>query len=384
MRIVHLSTLHAPLDVRIFYKECRTLARAGHDVHLLVNHPPVAERDGVHFHSLTPATSSFRPLRIRRRLNDALAKALALKADVYHFHDAEILSMARSLKRDGAKVIYDVHEDSPQEVLDMNPGRPIYRTAKYFAFKRLWAKAPRVVDHFVAATPAIAAMFPPDRTTTVCNFPLSEEFSAVASATSRGDTPDARARIPSRTNPRFIFIGGISAIRGAREMVQAISLLPHESNVRLLLVGEFQPPGLLDELARLPGWSCVDVLPWQPRERLGELLANSIAGLVPFHPGRNHTEALPNKIFEYMAAGLPVIASDFPLWRELIAADNAGLLIDPLNPKSIAVAMSRLLAMPDDVAAMGHAGMKLVRARYNWDTESLKLVALYTHMRKRR
>ncbi len=376
MRIVHLSTLHAPLDVRIFYKECRTLARAGHDVHLLVNNPPAHERDGVHFHALAPAVSSFRPLRIRRRLNDALAKALDLNADVYHFHDAELLSIARYLKRDGANVIYDVHEDSPQEVLDMNPGRPIYRTAKYLAFKRLWATAPRIVDHFVAATPAIAAMFPPDRTTTICNYPLSEEFSAVAPAKSGCAPPDSPRR--------FIFIGGISAIRGAREMVQAMSLLPRESKVRLLLVGEFQPPELQDELARLPGWSCVDVLPWQPREKLSELLTGSIAGLVPFHPGRNHTEALPNKIFEYMAAGLPVIASDFPLWRRLIAADNAGLLIDPLNPASIADALSALLADPARAAAMGRAGAALVRTRYNWEAESAKLVDLYSTLRPRR
>lgn len=383
MRIVHLSTLHAPLDVRIFYKECRTLARAGHDVHLLVNNPPAPVRDGVHFHALASANSSFRPLRIRRRLNDALAKALDLKADAYHFHDAEILSIARYMKRDGANVIYDVHEDSPQEVLDMNPGRPIYRTAKYLVFKRLWATAPRIVDHFVAATPAIAAMFPPDRTTTVCNFPLREEFSDVASANaggvpanSRGDSPDGPRR--------FIFIGGISAIRGAREMVQAMSLLPQESNVRLLLVGEFQPPELQSELARLPGWSRVDVLPWQPREKLGELLAGSIAGLVPFHPGRNHTEALPNKIFEYMAAGLPVIASDFPLWRGLIAADKAGLLIDPLKPASIADALSALFADPARAAAMGRAGATLVRTRYNWEAESAKLVDLYATLRPRR
>lgn len=384
MRIVHLSTLHAPLDVRIFYKECRTLARAGHDVHLLVNNPPAPMRDGVHFHALAPTTSSFRPLRIRRRLNDALAKALELKGDVYHFHDAEILSIARYLKRDGANVIYDVHEDSPQEVLDMNPGRPIYRTAKYLAFKRLWAKAPRVVDHFVAATPAIAAMFPPERTTTVCNFPLSEEFSGVAPATSRGDSPDARTRIPSRTNSRFIFIGGISAIRGAREMVQAMSLLPQEADARLLLVGEFQPPELQSELVRLPGWSRVDVLPWQPREQLAALLANSFAGLVPFHPGRNHTEALPNKIFEYMAAGLPAIASDFPLWRGLIAADQAGILIDPLKPASIAEAMSALLVDPARAATMGQAGTTLVRTRYNWEAESAKLVDLYATLRPRR
>ncbi|MEK6642681.1 MAG: glycosyltransferase family 4 protein [Planctomycetota bacterium] len=374
MRIVHLSTLHAPLDVRIFYKQCRTLAQAGHDVHLLVNNPPTPERDGVHFHALAPTPSCIRPVRIRRRLSDALTRALALKADVFHFHDAEILTIARRLKQNDATIIYDVHEDSPQEVLDMNKGRPLYAAAKYLVFKRLWSTAPRVVDHFVAATPAIAAMFPPDRTTTICNYPLPEEFVDIA-----------RARIPSRTfhpntPPHFIFIGGISVIRGAREMVQAMSLLPDSSNARLQLVGEFQPPELRAELERLPGWSRVNVLPWQPRENLAALLANSVAGLVPFHPGRNHTEALPNKIFEYMAAALPVIASDFPLWRELISREHSGILINPLDPKSIADALRKIVNAPLEYAAMGQRGAQAVHSRYNWTSEGGKLVDLYKRL----
>ena len=365
MRIVHISTLHDPLDVRIFHKECRTLARAGYEVHLLINNPPEPQRDGVHFHALDPRPGAFRPVRIRRRLTDARERALALAGDVYHFHDAELITIARALKRGGARVIYDVHEDSPQEVLDMNRGRPIYAAAKYLAFKRLWSVARRVCDHFVCATPAITAMFPAERTTTIHNYPLSEEFLAAAP-------------VAARASPaKIAYIGGISAIRGAGEMVRAMSLLPESLGARLVMIGRCHPPELSAELRSLPGAARVDFIDWQPRDALCRLLVECRCGLVPFQPGPNHLEALPNKIFEYMAAGLPVVASDFPLWRDLITSESCGLVADPRSPEAIAAAVRRILEQPGEAAEMGRRGSEAVRRRYNWEAEGRRLVDLY-------
>ena len=202
MRIVHISTLHPPLDVRIFHKECRTLVRAGHDVHLLVNRLPADQLYGVNFHQIESPPSHIRILRIRRRLKAACELALSLKADVYHFHDAELILIARKLSQSGAKIIYDVHEDSPQEVLDVNRGRPIYAAGKHLIFKQLWRKSHAVVDRFVCATPAIAALFPVERTTTLANYPLLEEFVPL----------ETSAPPRKRVRPQFVFIGGISAI----------------------------------------------------------------------------------------------------------------------------------------------------------------------------
>lgn len=367
MRIVQISTLHAPLDVRIFHKECRTLARAGHDVHLLVNRLPANEMYGVKFHLIEWRHTPIRPLRIRRRLRAACDLALSLKADVYHFHDAELILIANKLRQSGAKIIYDVHEDSPQEVLDVNPDRPLYARAKHFVFKRLWRKSMAVVDHFVCATPAIASMFPSERTTTVANYPLLDEFVPLEASTP--------PKMPPR--PQFVFIGGISEIRGAREMVEAVNLLPRSLDARLLLVGEFQPPALESKLRHLPGWSHVEARPWLPREEMIPLLRGAAGGLALFHPGPNHVAALPNKIFEYMAAGLPVIASNFPLWSDLLVREGCGITADPLDPRAIARAMESFLAQPDQSAAMGRRGQQAVWERYNWEAESAKLIDVY-------
>src|SRR3954462_2341395 len=125
MRIVHITTQHRPLDVRIFQKECRTLAAHGFDVQLLVAEPPSEPVDGVHFRKLRQSASTFRPGRIWQRLQSAYRAAAKLGADVYHFHDPELIPIGLLLKQSGARVIYDVHEDAPQEALSLNKDRPV-------------------------------------------------------------------------------------------------------------------------------------------------------------------------------------------------------------------------------------------------------------------
>src|SRR5699024_5675642 len=111
-----------------------------------------------------------------------------------------------------------------------------------------------------------------------------------------------------------------------------------------------------------------------------KLLNTSLAGLVLFLPEPNHINSQPNKMFEYMSSGLCVIASDFPLWKEIIEGHNCGICVDPTNVDSIAVAIQWVLDNPDKASEMGENGRKAVEEKYNWETESKKLIELYNKL----
>ena len=125
------------------------------------------------------------------------------------------------------------------------------------------------------------------------------------------------------------------------------------------------------------GWSKVRFHGWSSRTEVANILGDVRAGLVVLHPLKNYIDSFPTKMFEYMAIGLPVIASDFPLWRRIISDVNCGLFVDPQNPEAIAKAMQWILDHPQEAEDMGQRGRKAVEEVYNWKSESVKLANLY-------
>jgi len=100
-------------------------------------------------------------------------------------------------------------------------------------------------------------------------------------------------------------------------------------------------------------------------------------GLVLHHPIPNEIDAQPIKLYEYMSAGLPIIASNFPLLKQIIEDVGCGLTVDPLDIRAVAAAMRWMLENPADAEAMGQRGRQAVLRIYNWDVEAVKLINLY-------
>jgi glycosyltransferase involved in cell wall biosynthesis len=158
-------------------------------------------------------------------------------------------------------------------------------------------------------------------------------------------------------------------------MVQAMALV--ESDVRFSMGGSFSEAGFEQAVKAVAGWAKTDHLGWLDRAGVKQVLNDSVAGLVTLHPVINYLDSLPVKMFEYMAAGLPVIASDFPLWKSIIEENQCGLCVDPLDPKAIADAIDYLVNHPTEAEQMGRNGQKAVQEKYNWGIEEQKLLAFY-------
>jgi len=366
VRVVHLTSVHSWRDVRVFVKMCRSLAASGFDVHLVA---PCAEirtpevQDGVTIHPVPPARN--RRERAFRTARNVLKVAEGLSADVYHFHDFEFLLWAPALeKRAGRPVIYDAHEDVRLDVLSKKylPAWTRGAIAKLAGWVE--DRAVRRLAGVIAATPSIRARFAEHpRCVVVQNFALREELA-----------PSAETG-PERTGAVFAYIGGIVGLRGVREMIRALPVAGAETC--LVLAGNWENQRLREECQRLPGWPQVKDLGFVGREEVARLVRTARAGLLLFHPEPNHTNAQPTKLFEYLSAELPVIASDFPLWRSIIEGNGCGLLVNPLDPDAIAAAMRWVLEHPQEAAAMGKRGREAVLARYNWESEFQVLLKLY-------
>jgi glycosyltransferase involved in cell wall biosynthesis len=361
MRVVHLASQHPPDDVRIFYKECRSLAAAGYEVDYVAPEAAGGTRDGVRLHGFPLPEGSFRPLVILRRLWRVWRTARSIPASLCHVHEPVLLPVAVLLKLRGARLVYDVHEDH-LGALEDGPYAERWKRVGLRLFEWL---ARRVCDGFVAATPALARRLPPGRTIELRNYALPEEFCEPAPA--------------GRGEPSVVYVGVITRGRALREMVEAVGRLRDE-RTRLVLIGAFAPPELEREAHSLPGWSRVEYLGPLDRREVAERLAAARVGLLLFHPQPNHTEALPNKLFEYLAAGLPVVASDFPFWRELLEPIGCALFVDPLDPAQIAAAIEELLADEPRARAMGRRGAAAVHERLSWHGEAPKLVGLYERL----
>ena len=363
--VAHLTAVHRSDDVRIFGKECRTLAAAGYDVHLVApGNNGDAKVDGVQVHSVRPATSG-RLRRMTGTVIDVYRSARTLDADIYHVHDPELLPVALMLRRNGASVVYDSHEHLPQQILT-KPWIPlVVRRPVAVLADTAERLAARFLSAVVTAEPYVRGRFEgrAPRTFTVNNFPILEEFAATA-------------RPWAEKEQAVVYAGGITELRGAHEMLEAIA----QTDAKLLLAGEFTPPSLADDLAEQPGWDQVEVLGHLPRKGVAAALSRARAGLVVLWPIPNYLEANPTKMFEYMAAGIPVIASNFPAWSAIVQKHDCGLCVDPRKPKEIADAIEWILDHPEEAQRMGENGRRAVARFYNWGVEQQTLLGLYEEL----
>ena len=364
-RICHLTSVHPYDDVRIYIKECATLASAGYETHLVAPDAPNQVRNHIQLHSV-PQSNHNRLQRMTNTVWNVYDQAIKLDADIYHFHDPELIPVGLILKAKGKKVIYDVHEDVPRQILSKSYLPQSFRYLVSRTIENLEIFASKHFDGIIAATPFIADRFAKlgGRVANINNFPILTEL----------NLPEHNWSHKKRA---VCYVGGIGFERGIFEMVAAID----QTEACLLLAGKFTQPAQRDQAIEMSGWTHVTELGHLDRQQIAQVLAQSMGGLVVLHPLINYLDALPIKMFEYMCAGIPVIASNFPLWQQIIEENQCGICVNAMNPTAIASAITWLLDHPAQADLMGQNGLRAVQEKYNWENEAKKLCAFYEQIR---
>ena len=369
-KICMLTSIHSALDVRIFYKEANTLVKEGYNLVLIAQHNKKETVDGVRIIPLPAPKSRFE--RMTRVIWKLFILALRERADIYHFHDPELIPVGVILKLFGKKVIYDMHELVYFDIEEKYwlKFRIIKKLIQwvYSLFEKLSMK---YFDQLILAEDGYESYFTQryknfKRYTISRNFPI---FSLIESAEPINNG--------IKQNPIIIFAGGLSRSRGIKEIIKSMEYLKCRSE--LWLLGKWETEGFEKECKALKGWEHAKYLGIVPLSEVYKCMKMADIGFCLLHPHKNIIISLPTKVFEYMACSLPMVISDFPYWQEVFG--ECALFANPYDSKDIADKIIYLLDKPNEARKFGKKGRKLIEEKYTWESESKKLLEIYKNFR---
>lgn len=364
MKVCHLAGAHKRNDVRIFHKECSSLSKAGHDVYLvaqgeseLINKVNII---GIGNYS----NSRFNKLYLIPK--EVFKVALKINADAYHLHEPSQLRFVGKLKKLGKIIIFDSHENTLEFIVDKEWIPKFLRSLLQYFYNRYAISKMKACDALITVTPHIFNTLNcfHDNVVLVTNYPC------LTFSTKSTETRNQKAR-------EIIFTGGVSSQWSHEYIIQAMANI---EDVKYSIFGKGESSYINYLKTKYPKVKVIFhgkvehdiVLEAQRKASIGVAIAQyskNLAGIVG---------TLGNtKLFEYMLSGLPVICTDFVLWKEIINRFNCGICVSPVDVNAITKAMVYLLDNPEKAKIMGENGRRAVLEKFNWTNEELKLIELY-------
>jgi len=363
VKVCHVTTVHRPFDTRIFYKECISLAKAGFDVYLVATHDKDEELDGVKIRALPKHKNRLE--RMFKKTWIAYKRAIETDAEVVHFHDPELIPVGWFLKLKGKKVIYDVHENYPAEILNKDWLGPLFvRRIVATVVGFLEGLSSKMFDAIVIVIPDMRGRFPKRKTVLVQNFPSLDVID--------------NAPLPNLPKEKFtvIYAGDLTRVRGIKECIEAMK---HVGDfAELWLLGKWEDDAFRKECEALDGWKHVKYFGLQPLINTYGYMKEADVGLAVVRPVTSHLKSQPNKVFEYMACRKAVVLSNFPYWQKLFS--KCALFANPFDPEDIANQIKRLFNEEKLRTELGMQGRELVEDQFSWEAESQKLIAMYDRL----
>lgn len=365
VKVCHITTVHPNrYDVRIFEKECTTLAEAGYDVTLIVNDElPDEVKNGIKIESLH-LNSNGRLDRATRIANAAYQKSIVVNADIYHIHDPELLRIALRLRKKGKKVIFDSHEFTAMQIMTKGyipkfartPFSAIYRKYENYHLRRL------------------SGLIAP------CTYAGNDYFNEVSiSKVIIGNYASKKGMIGNldkikERESKVCYVGGISESRGALHMIRAAYI----AGVKLVLIGNVADE-LKGKMESMPEYENVEYLGvLSHNETLNEISKCKLGLTLLQNDGQYvNCDNLSTKTCEYMQLGLPVIMSDAPYWIKILDRYHFGKAVDPSDDETIAATIKEIINDECKLYEMASEGLRAIREELNWETDANKLVEFY-------
>lgn len=359
-KVCILTSVHPVFDGRIFHKEAKSLSKAGYEVIIIAQHNKEEIIDGIRIVPLPVQKNRLhRMTKIVWRL---FRFALKEKADIYHFHDPELIPIGILLKLKGKKIIYDVHENYRATILGKKWIRNKYLKKIISFFYNVFEQITGIMfNKIVAATPYIAKRFPKNRTVILRNLPILKLID------------DAIPVNYKKNKPIIIYAGGLASSRGIKKIIQVMEYIGGRAEV--LLLGKWENEEFRKECENLRGWKYTKYLGFKKLEEVYTYMKISDIGISTLYPTKNRLTALLIKSFEYMACSLPIVMSNFAYWQGMFG--ECALFADPYDSKDVTNKILYLLDDIDKAKTLGKKGRELIEKRYNWELESKKLLNMY-------
>lgn len=361
--ICHLTSVHPRNDSRIFHKMCKSLASDDIKVSLVVADGKGNEViDNVEI--IDVGAPDGRLKRITKTTTKIFNKANELNADVFHLHDPELLLIAKKLKKLNKKVIFDSHEDTVNTILVSPYLKSPVSNIISFLYGNFERYVCRKIDGVIGATPHIESYFKKfaRQTENINNYPILS------------DKKQENISWDQKQN-EVCYVGSIDDTRGIKDLMNSLELT--KSKAKLNLAGMYSSPALEKEIKEHTDYHLVNDFGYVNSEEVDDIYNRSLVGVVTLHPIPTFLVSLPIKMFEYMVAGIPFIASDFPYWRSLLKGSDCCIFVNPQKPQEIADAIDYFILNKERAKQMGEVGQKLVYENFSWESQSEKLLTFY-------
>ncbi len=294
-----------------------------------------------------------------------------IRPELVHCHDFDTLPpgwlWAKLHRR---PVIYDAHEYYTE--LQRPRLRGLLGKVLLPAISIAEQLLSRTADAIVTVDERIARRYHNRRIAIIGHFPPVDFISQPA----QSEKPGAGECV-------LVYAGRFSTDRGMLVIGAALQRLAKRGlRPRLRLLGTWTHPA--EEQAFLQSISGledqIDAAGWVPFEQIAESLSSADIALAVLQPIPRYVAALPVKLFEYMACGLPVVISDFPAVRQVVAGSDCGILVDPADVEAVSQAIEALIVDPDLAQRLGENGRTAFNTRYNWQVLEPRLFGIYADL----